>query len=78
MIFQILLKILFFYFLFVVVRGIYRSYKTISILQNGGNPFNQGGHQKHQGQTGNFGRKSQAQSDPNTVEAEYRVISEDD
>ncbi len=83
MIVSALVKILFFYLLFLVARNIYRTYKTISFIRgkmdqamdNTQNPQKERSY--NSGETA-FRRSQRTSQNDGVVEAEFRVLDEKD
>ena len=69
MIFQALFKAFLIYIFFIFIRGLYRTFKTISFIKKSQHDMAQKVNSQHQ-------KNSSKKDDSNTVEAEYKVLND--
>ena len=68
-----ILKFLFFYFVFIFIKNIINSFRTVSAFKQNINTMNQNSYQNRTSPA-----KEQRQPSKNTIEAEFKVIKEEE
>ena len=77
MIFQAIFKAILIYFMFLFVRGIYRGYKSISVIKEGLGDMGNQSHNPYNSSREDFSTAKKHKQSSDIVDVDYKVVRED-